>query len=238
MGNLLEAQGDVPLLLQRLGVVLRLPKEVRTAVSAIPDLNYNRYLGTMDRIETVLSVNLAGRWDQVSGQLTDEALARLEFCDELLSRQSRERRVAGDELTTIAADIAQLIEDTLNANDLDSQLREVIVRRLRDLQRAIDEYRISGPEGLRRMMDAAVGALITDPDVRMKANEATNHRVVKGFVAVVLSIGGVLGAVNQGFTLEHNIFGLPPASAHDAPSGSGPSGPTPAPHRAATDRPS
>ncbi|MBF4254712.1 hypothetical protein EA007_28270, partial [Vibrio anguillarum] len=111
--------------------------------------NHDLYLSSFSRIERALiPLNLAATWSNVKVHLSDEALTRLQFCAEELSRFYAEDSLSEEELKNIIEKIEALF-DTVYSSNLPDALRFALLEEVERLRNAISMYKIKGAKGLK-----------------------------------------------------------------------------------------
>ncbi|TAM45861.1 MAG: hypothetical protein EPN53_14305 [Acidobacteria bacterium] len=138
----------------------RLVLDIETRIETAPEEYGKRelYLRPFPNVKKILTYgNLDAAWDTVKEWLDGSTLARVEFCEDLLSRLSPEREIPPSELADLRKDVEGLLGEALKS-PLPPDLKAFIVAELRRIQLAIDTYEIHGASGLRDALKHVVGA--------------------------------------------------------------------------------
>lgn len=148
---------DSPTLLLRLSEIMNLPAQVREAVEAVPDIDHEMYLKHLPNVESAFAkMSLDVIWGSVAKELDKATMYSLEVCDDLLSRHHPEPMLPGDERERIHKEVRDLFED-VRTNEEDEDLREFLLRHLKAMDDALQEYKISGAPPVEEVVQAAMG---------------------------------------------------------------------------------
>ena len=157
--------------------VYGLLKEVRVLISLNTSLNQDLYLSSFDKIERVIfPLNLNAQWSSNKAHLTDEALTRLEFCSEELSRHYTEDSLSEDDLQEIIRKTDSLYESLISST-LPEYLKFTLLEEVQRLRNAIQLYRIKGARGLKQALQATIGAVVAN-EKEIKSVSAENPDVI------------------------------------------------------------
>jgi hypothetical protein len=178
-------------LLRYLSFVWELPGEVERRIRRIEDLEHGTYLSWKPNVMGAFTnLNLQGRIQDFQTQIKPEDLARLEFCDERLSRKMPDNPMDEEALAGLLEDVSSLIGEVVDA-DIDHQLKEYVLRRLDAIERAIQAHKYAGTQPLREAVDAALGNIVFNREIARKVGEnPTTSRLWKvlGRAAICLNL--------------------------------------------------
>lgn len=148
---------DHPTLLARLSKVLALPPQVRVAVEDVPEEEKDDFLAPLPYIETAfVTLNLDQPWKNFGRPITPDVMTGLGFCDWLLRKHKTEPHLPDEERERIHKEVRDLFED-VRANEDDDDLRKFLLRHLKAMDDALQEYKISGAPPVEEAIHAAMG---------------------------------------------------------------------------------
>ncbi|HHF3081608.1 TPA: hypothetical protein ACPJ03_004532 [Vibrio diabolicus] len=155
-----------------------LTHQIQSLIKMKEGLNHDLYLSSFSRVERALiPLNLAASWNNVKVHLSDEALTRLQFCAEELSRFYAEDSLSEEELKNIIEKIEALF-DTVYSSNLPDALRLALLEEVERLRNAISMYKIKGAKGLKDALQGTIGAVVANQEeLRNAADE--NQDVLK-----------------------------------------------------------
>ncbi|EOX1799798.1 hypothetical protein ACPDQ8_003450 [Vibrio cholerae] len=155
-----------------------LTHQIQSLIKMKEGLNHDLYLSSFSRVERALiPLNLAASWNNVKVHLSDEALTRLQFCAEELSRFYAEDSLSEEELKNIIEKTEALF-NTVYSSNLPDALRLALLEEVERLRNAISMYKIKGAKGLKDALQGTIGAVVANQEeLRNVANE--NQDVLK-----------------------------------------------------------
>lgn len=196
-------RNDRTALLARFGEVMALPSEVRAAVEAVPDITPGVYLKNLSKVEqTFGQVNLEAQWCQFARALDSNVMDGLEVCDELLGRRCPETTLPDDERERIHSQVRELFEE-VRAEETDPNLREFLLRHLKAMDDALQEYKISGTPPVVQAAEAILGG--TASQVLRRPEARRNPRLRKLF-ATALTALALTGGVEDNLALGERVL--------------------------------
>ncbi|MGE0161198.1 MAG: hypothetical protein AB7T31_17515 [Gemmatimonadales bacterium] len=144
--------------------VHRLIDEARRDVAANPELDQALYLGALSNIEAAMhQVPLHVNWGANAPHFAGSNVLALQFVAEQFNRASNELRLDPNAVKQLLNSIDRVIKEVLNA-DIEAQLRKLLIAALEDARRALIFYRLDGADGLQRVAEGAIGAIILAKD--------------------------------------------------------------------------
>lgn len=157
---------DAAFLLRAYAAVVALPARCRAAVGAIPEdagEDIDHLLSPLEPVEKAFkSSHLGTNCDQLKRTITPTVVSELRGLGAALARHGGRAAIPDDaELTALVGDVQELFSAFATA-DLDPALRRFALDQLRRIQNAIAVVRIDGPDGLVRVVDAAMGEVVRD----------------------------------------------------------------------------
>ncbi|MDQ3284004.1 MAG: hypothetical protein M3Q69_21580 [Acidobacteriota bacterium] len=183
-------RGDERELLIRLAELRHLVDHTENSIRAIEGLNQNLYLRWLSSVSQAISpLRLNNNWTETRRSLEDTTIQALEFAANELARRHQERVIPGDQLEALLTDLNKVVDSVIRSA-LEAPLKELLVRELERLRRAILNYRIRGADALREALEHAVGVVVLNKDALARnADEGE----LKGFWRVMY---GVLQSLN------------------------------------------
>lgn len=144
--------------------VYSLSNEVKGLIELLPDLNHELYLKSYNKIDkAIFPLNLNSNWQGQQQALSDDLLARLQFCAEELGRHYSEETLSDEDL----AEIDDLISDlfsTISQGDIELSLRMALLEELEKIRRALAIYRIKGGRGVKEALQSLLGAVVVNKE--------------------------------------------------------------------------
>ena len=182
---------DTPLLLRRLAKVYELPLQITEQVEKYLD-NPALYLKWRPKVEQMLSrSNLDGQWEHAVNVIDEYTLLSLEHCDYDLSKHNRESSIDDQRLQEIADMVVELMEE-VKEDGIDSDLTTYILGRLKEIMEAIDDFSLTGPAGVRHVLEANLGSLCTQVNIFMSKTNEKEKSYIKNFFATLYALAAVV----------------------------------------------
>lgn len=184
---------DRATLLSRVGDVVALPNQIRAAIQDVaPD--HEELTDRLPEIEAALSMlNLDGqKWNDFRTRYSDAALDQLRYVSRELRRYGTYPSTTREELDKLRQQAQDLIEDVLQA-DLDSELRDYLLRHLQRVREALERFRVLGPEAVDDAIRQATGDLHLRPDL----DDKRGHPLAKSFGALLAAVSLLSSTVNN-----------------------------------------
>lgn len=129
----------------------------------------------MQVVEVSLS-NLRTNRSNLTRPLTDETLTLLRVIATEWSKRKPDPKIDEERLKEIQAEAHNLFEAVKRA-DIDLDLKRLILSLTSEIEQAIQQYRIGGPEGLKRALALIVEQAKLNIDLIDKANEHEGERI-------------------------------------------------------------
>jgi hypothetical protein len=188
---------DTGALLQMLADTIALVGEAKAAIQRLTDVDHALYLQPFKKVEALFSnLNLEAGWGQSKQHLDETTLYGLRIAADKLSRVSGYTHIDTAALAALRQDLEALLTEALGLTDLPKDLKELFVRNLEALRRALLAYQVRGIEGLQQELERTVGSLMLHRD-QVKAAAAaggTAAKFLKGFSACVKTVNELLAA--------------------------------------------
>lgn len=201
-----------PDLCERTAIVSRLPDEIEARITDLGDQVDKDYaLRHKEEWERALLelANLHALTAGLQHLVPAESLLTLEHCARELHRHDRQAVVDQDTLTWIREQVDDLLAE-LGTCTVDPDLRRFLVDRLRDMQDAVDEVRLAGPDALLGVVDRLTGGVVRWKDLIVSETVPAPPR------AWWSKIGNMMAKVTTVTTVAANLTVLGEAGANGA----------------------
>lgn len=155
-----------------------LSQEIQALIKMNNELNHQLYLSSFIRIDRAFfPLNLASNWNSVKPHLTEEALTRLQFCAEELSRFYSEETISEEDLKDIITKTEELF-NSLYESSLPDTLRLTLLEEVERIRNAINMYKIKGAKGLKEALQGTIGAVVANQE-ELKNADKTSDDVIQ-----------------------------------------------------------
>ncbi len=137
--------------------------DTEQAIKLNPKLNPKIYLSCFPQVRTVFSPLFIqnSREGMITGHLTPEVMARMEFCAEALKQGWSEVEIPNDDLQEISEDLNKLIE-AVASSSVEVRLRKALLEALEGVRLSLSLYRIYGAKGLKKNLQGLFGLVFTE----------------------------------------------------------------------------
>jgi hypothetical protein len=191
--------------------VLVLIDETESAIQVLPPRKQEIHAGFLGELRQHLSIaNWSEQWSRTGGPLCDpecSLLRSIELCSWDLARNGNE--IESQKLMELRQAIDELLREISSAQ-LSEEIRVFLISKLREIQRAIDDYIFYGSEGLRKALESILGAASLVQDVRDDTNPS-----IKKFWEMIKNVSSLLSLVSSAQRLAPEfVHLLTPAQDH------------------------
>jgi hypothetical protein len=157
-------QKDTFAVFERLGPVFMLPNQAVVAIRQLKldAVSEKHLLEWVPGVEQAFLLSFHSMWSQFRNSFKDKnahCLYSLKTAAIELARFSRERELPEDELKQVLQDVQDLREKVRTAT-ISPELKSILLKYLREVETAIEEYQIRGASGVAYAASAAVGAVL------------------------------------------------------------------------------
>ena len=153
--------------------------------------NPTLYLKWRPKVDQILSVSLESTWDNVVTAIDNYTLLSLEHCDNELSKCSGEGNIDGQQLQKIADRVVELMEE-VRGDDIDSDITTYIIDRLEEILKAIDEFSLTGPVGVKRAIEENLGGFIIQKNIFMVEASEKEKSHLNTFFQTLCALAAVI----------------------------------------------
>lgn len=165
-GKLLDASGNDALLMSRMGKLMELPALIIESLKDCYPGQKNTWKHWVTQISKAFAVqNLDATWETFINHIDDMSLNLLRLSSDLIEAKVPQNTLSEEELAGLRLKLTELTEDIL-ASATDHDLKKYLVRELRRLVSAIDEYQITGGAKIVDVVEAAIGHAVVSPAYR------------------------------------------------------------------------
>ncbi len=158
--------------------IYSLSQETQSLIRMRSELNHNLYLSSFNKLEQAFfPLNLGSPWQTAKQYLTDDALARLQFCAEALSKFYSEESLSEKDLQDII-DKTDNLFNLLYESSLPDSIKLILLEEIERIRNALIMYRIKGAKGLKQALQSAIGAVIANQE-ELKASTGPNKDIIQ-----------------------------------------------------------
>lgn len=166
---------DYTRLLTRVSSTMKLVGSVERAIKKVPDINHDVYLGWVSPVRSAFTIM---NWKQDftswrNNSFSRETMAVIAICDDTLRRIAPEPQLDEAKLSTIRSDAWELLGAVMQADDIDSRLREFIERHLVIIIQGLDDAEFTGVESLSVGLEQLIGAYYVNRGEATEAKETS-----------------------------------------------------------------
>ena len=170
----------------RVGAVMGLPEAVKQAIALhLPEDDISDHWANVLN-NAFTNQHMAGQWASFIGQVDDTTIHFVGMIAKLLNREVSVQVLTDDKLAELAAGIEGLRSTVLEA-DLDRDTTRYLLRQLRRLKKAIDEYHITGGEPILDSVEVVLGRVVCDPPFREKMKDK-GQAIVEGLAILANAV--------------------------------------------------
>ena len=164
--EILDAQGNQPLLMARLGKVMELPALIIEAVQQAYPEEGNTWSHWESQVNAVFMVqNLHAGWASFIDNIDDHSITYLRMTANLLASKSNTKLMAAESLSTIRGELQRIHDELLDSDEPD-EIKKYLSRNIRRMIVSIDEYRLTGALPLLDAIDTTVGHALLETNYK------------------------------------------------------------------------
>lgn len=153
----LDDSNDLPWLLERMALVVRLPAQIRREV-ALLDFDGTAFLDRLPKFEQVLaSVSLNQRVHGSLNPVDAGAMEGMRLCSEILHQARPQTIPTAEQRDALIQEIDSLESTIRSDTELSEDVLEFLLRHLGEMRRAVVSVRIAGPVELQATTIQAYG---------------------------------------------------------------------------------
>jgi hypothetical protein len=167
--------------------------------------NLETYVGSIKEIQTLLFTygSYQGKWESMKSTIINRNLLGLIHASSLFIKNERiDVDLTEEQLHEYLEQCESLLQEVV-ASDLAKEIKTYLVVRLEEICSAIRHYKLGGPERLKIVVDAGIGAVF------VRYNKCTEQQK-EGVISKILNILGPIATV-IGLAADTTGFVLPAA---------------------------
>ncbi|MCH8543718.1 MAG: hypothetical protein LAT61_09120 [Alcanivorax sp.] len=148
---------DKAVLMGRLGKVMSLSTEILSRLNSIEGIKVERYIHWETPLDKAFLQNhLNGPWKAFKDHIDDHVINYLSMTSDLLSHKSPEPVLSRSSLDSILSNARDLI-DEVKLSEIPIAIKEFMLKQLRKICLAVEEYEINGAESISSVVESAFG---------------------------------------------------------------------------------
>ena len=185
--NILDLQTDEDLeIMGMVGKVFTLPLAVTYAVNQIPALHQELYLSWKSGIENAFRANTwNGNIQEFLKHINDTMLVSLQFVSDNLGRLAPEITLNEKNFEELRQGAWNLYEEISNS-DMDSIVKDYLLKHMSMILRALDDYPILGIQPLNTAIETCIGTVVTQEAKAKNSNDTKAGSDFWKFTAKIL----------------------------------------------------
>jgi len=187
--DLLDVDNSNPaLLMSRLGKVMELPEQIIYSIQEhYPNQNATHKHWSTKVNSAFMQQNLNGIWQEFSRHIDTHTIDYLSMSADLLDMKETTQLISEPEISEIRCKIDELLIEAISI-DIDPEFKKYIVKYLRKIIIAIDEYNISGVIPISETIESTFGHAFLDEKYRKNISETDFGNKVVSVLGAVASI--------------------------------------------------
>lgn len=149
--------------------------------------------------------NLHSQWQTFIANIDAHTLNYLTLASSLLHAKQGTVMCSDEQIAAVRQRVQEALEALLNA-DIPPQLKSQVVRQVKQILDALDEYRIRGSEALLAATEQAFGHAVFDSEYKSFLQESAVGKTVTSAIAVVANLVTIATGAKDLPTLVQNFF--------------------------------
>lgn len=179
---------DHALLISRLGKVMELPEQIiRNIQENYPNQNSTHKHWSTQVNTAFMQQNLNGHWQEFIQHIDSHTIDFLSMSADLLDMKETTQLISETDISDIRIKIDELLTETIEI-DIDSEFKKYIVKYLRKIVIAIDEYNISGVIPISEAIESTLGHAFLDEKYRKNISDTDFGNKIVSILGAVASI--------------------------------------------------
>lgn len=183
--------GNNSLLMRRIGHVMELPSLIKEEIIQLENVSHEIFLRWTSSVDDAFTyLNFHNSWDSFINRIGPATMQGIEFCADTLSRFRSEPTIEQDVLSTLLADITEMLTD-LEGASIDDDIRVYISSHLVRIRMAIKEYTIHGIKPLKHEVESAFGSILLHHDRFLRTKETKEGSAFWELMSRIALIGAI-----------------------------------------------
>lgn len=173
---------------QRYAGLIELFAAVREGLAEVEDLDESLYGDHLANVERgFASKGFDAAWHHYIEDVDEATMVSLAYCSRELSRQHSESVIDSGQRRKLEKELERLAS-AISTSELDPVMKQVVARQLKEVQRAMAEYKLRGSSGVRHAVRATLASFITDGD---QFKQESERGEVKQYWALLMRINAL-----------------------------------------------
>jgi len=178
--------------LTRLGKTIALVGEIEDELKQIEDVESESLLAWVPLLKNAFaSQNLTGPWSGFISKVDDHTINYLSNCSALLDANFKNKYKPIESTDALSNEISHLLKEVLDSG-LPDVVKSFMSMKLREIQRALDEYHITGNGPIVKAVESYVGYVVINNQVMSSTKDDSSAQKFWQFMnrlAIVTTLG-------------------------------------------------
>jgi len=158
-------------LLSRLGKTIALVGEIEDELSLLDGVDSESCLAWVPLLKNAFAAqNLTGPWSGFIDKVDNHTLNYLKNCSALLDATFKQKYKSIENVSELSAEVQQLLLEVLDS-DLPETVKIFMSSKLREIQRALDEYHVTGNGPIVKAVESYVGFVVINNQIMTSVKE-------------------------------------------------------------------
>jgi hypothetical protein len=145
---------------RRYVLLVDLAERARDQAATLSDPNAQLYVDAIRAmLSAVSSLDMRENWGRYSGPFGTRAMTLLELCERAVAHHLTVAEPPEDQVFALLTPIQEAISAVV-ASDFEPEAKQLLLEMLRDVEKALLAYHVSGLAGLRVALERTVGAVV------------------------------------------------------------------------------
>lgn len=175
-------------LIKNIAKIVELTDKTSEIINNTDNINSNNYLLWTDTVNRFIRmIQLEAQWNSIRTYINPEKLISLQFTADFLSMASTENEIDSDQLFKVIQDFTNL-KDELDSIDLPDELLNMLHIQIDEMILSLQEYHMSGVEGLERALTQMVGYIVISKNLFPVDDSISPLRKIAGLTINLFNI--------------------------------------------------
>jgi hypothetical protein len=193
LGEALGADPNSVEFFRRVVLFVELPKLARKQVDELMGHDsQDLYAQAIDEIANILeNLDMRENWNNYISAFSYRTLTLLETCERAVTQRLTVKPLGEEVLAGLLRDIQEAIQEVLDA-EMETEVKQLLLEMLREVEGALLAYKISGLAGLRRAVERTLGAVVLHHELLEKSKApGPIKRTFKALGAVLTTLRNI-----------------------------------------------